>query len=334
MKRPPRSCRQPRATQRMSSAAQRAGSRSRRIAQAACGVGLLLGLLAGCAGEPHGQAQNEMQWARAALERNPSLEVMTSDPDEQAFTIRWRNSGELELIRLSELAAAPIAQIDAAVPARAAQPEHTAAHAANASGQADLAAAQPTPAAAGSAPAQTSGDPLPTPTLAGSAQTASTDTAVTLPMADAQAAPPAYTIERSDGQVRVSGPGVSIVSSATPDAMTQASAPGQRFSDPIVCEGRRMLHFDRRDVHVDGTAITARGGCELHITNSRISATDIAVVVEDATVHITNSSVTGRTASFSAGDEARMYLRSSTFEGLPRRTAKAVVQDQGGNTWR
>lgn len=297
----------------MSSAAQRAGSRSRRIAQAACGVGLLLGLLAGCAGEPHGQAQNEMQWARAALERNPSLEVMTSDPDEQAFTIRWRNSGELELIRLSELAAAPIAQIDAAVPARA---------------------AQPTPAAAGSAPAQTSGDPLPTPTLAGSAQTASTDTAVTLPMADAQAAPPAYTIERSDGQVRVSGPGVSIVSSATPDAMTQASAPGQRFSDPIVCEGRRMLHFDRRDVHVDGTAITARGGCELHITNSRISATDIAVVVEDATVHITNSSVTGRTASFSAGDEARMYLRSSTFEGLPRRTAKAVVQDQGGNTWR
>jgi hypothetical protein len=108
----------------------------------------------------------------------------------------------------------------------------------------------------------------------------------------------------------------------------------QRTVDPMICEGHRMLHFDSRSIYVDGDAIIARGGCELYITNSRIVAAGTGVVVLDAVVHISNSTIEGSTASFDAGDNARMYLRASTFQGLPRRGERAVVQDQGGNQWR
>ena len=143
---------------------------------------------------------------------------------------------------------------------------------------------------------------------------------------------PIYTIDRSDGQTRVTGPGVSIVSSGIASATT-AGNEGQRSVDPMICEGHRMLHFDSRSIYVDGDAIVARGGCELYITNSRIVAAGTGIVVRDAIVHISNSTIEGNTASFDASDEAKMYLRASTFQGLPRRGEKAVVQDQGGNQW-
>ena len=145
---------------------------------------------------------------------------------------------------------------------------------------------------------------------------------------------PHYTIERTDGQVKVSGPGVSIVSSGTATVTASEGAAGQRSMEPIICEGRRMLHFDNRNIYVDGDAIIARGGCELYITNSRVAASGTGVVIVDATVHIANSTIEGSLASFDARDGAKVYVRSSTLQGLPRRAEKAVVQDQGGNQWR
>ena len=80
-------------------------------------------------------------------------------------------------------------------------------------------------------------------------------------------------------------------------------SPRQRTVDPIICEGRRMMHFDDRDIYVTGDAITVRGGCELFITNSRIVATGTGVVVRDGIAHIDNSYVEGTGASFDAAAE-------------------------------
>ena len=94
-----------------------------------------------------------------------------------------------------------------------------------------------------------------------------------------------------------------------------------------------MVHLDGRNIYVDGNAITARGGCELYITNSHIIASGTGIVVQDAVVHISNSRIEGADGSFDAADRARLFVRSSTFQGVPKRTQLAMVTDQGGNRW-
>jgi hypothetical protein len=150
---------------------------------------------------------------------------------------------------------------------------------------------------------------------------------------DATANSKNYTIDRSGGQLRVTGPGISVVSSGPNSASTDETA-RNRASDPIICEGKRMMQFDSRDISVEGDAITVRGGCELFITNSHIVATGTGVVVNDGIVHISNSYVEGAQGSFDAGDRAKVIVRGSTFQGLSKRDALAMVQDQGGNRWR
>ncbi len=95
-----------------------------------------------------------------------------------------------------------------------------------------------------------------------------------------------------------------------------------------------MLHFDNRNIYVDGNAITVRGGCELYLTNSNIVASGIGIVVQDGVVHISNSHVEGVSGSFEATSQAKVFVRGSTFQGLSRRDQLATVQDQGGNQWR
>ena len=92
------------------------------------------------------------------------------------------------------------------------------------------------------------------------------------------------------------------------------------------------MQLDNRDIYVDGDAITVRGGCELFLTNSHIVASGTGIIVQDATVHISNSTVEGGNASFQADDRAKMYVRGSTFAGVPRRAELAMVQDQGGKS--
>jgi hypothetical protein len=149
----------------------------------------------------------------------------------------------------------------------------------------------------------------------------------------AQASEANYTIDRSGGQLRVSGPGVSIVSSGTGAKAASRRTASTRTVDPIICEGKRLLKLDDRNIYVDGDAIIARGGCELYITNSRIIASGTGLIVEDAIVHVANSHIEG-VSSFHATDQAKMFVRTSTFQGVPRRAEFASVLDQGGNQWR
>jgi hypothetical protein len=229
----------------------------------------------------------EMNWARVALERNPSLEVLAADPVAGVFTVRERGSGTVRTVKLADLAAAPVemlAQAREEAGEEAAVTEAPAAPEANAGEAADESAI-------------------------------------------------GYTVERSGGQVRVSGPGVSIVSAGGPAASATAADAGPHTVDPIIREGDRVMQLNDRSVVVTGDAVTARNGCQLHITNSRISATGTGVVIRDATVHITNSTIEGGVASFDAGAGAKVFLQGATMKGTTRRDERAEVREQGNNQW-
>jgi hypothetical protein len=251
------------------------------------------------------EQQGEMEWASAALGRNPQLELIATDRAAQMFTVRNKQTGEVSAVKLKDLAAAPLAQLST-------QPS-TPLPTASESLQPELAAA-PT-RQADQAQGGTSADASATPSIS---QNVGAE---------------GYKIERSEGQVRVTGPGVSIVTSGS-GSESNLQATAQNTVEPIICEGQRMVHFDNREIFVEGNAITVRGGCELHITNSRIVATGTGIVVQDGIVHVSNSHIEGQDGSFDADSRAKVFVRASTFRGLPRRSELALVQDQGGNRWR
>ncbi|MGH8148710.1 MAG: hypothetical protein ACRETB_01855 [Steroidobacteraceae bacterium] len=146
------------------------------------------------------------------------------------------------------------------------------------------------------------------------------------------------------GRVLLSGPGYRIAAAgpaAAGSAPTESSAAGgaeltsslplERRSQPIVCQGTRLLHIDSRNLEFAGDAVRAENGCEVHITNSRIVAKGFGVLASAASVHIDNSSIEGAEGSVSASDGAQVYARSSTFKGLIRRLGTATFHDMGGN---
>lgn len=261
------------------------------------------------------QGITEIAWARMALERNPHLEVIATDIQAGVFTVRDRRTGQMQAVKLSEIAAAPVSQLTAqsARPAAEAEPFAPETSAAEASGY-DTKAAPPAPgrSPAGAQPARP-------------AQAASS----VMPEESKD-----YTIERAGGQVKVSGPGISIVSSGGATTTEPAAEAGMRKGEPIICEGPRMIHLDNRKIYVDGDGVTARAGCELYLTNSRIVASGTGVVVQDAVVHIANSYVEGASGSFEAAIGSKLFVRDSIFNGLSRRDSFAEVQDQGGNEWK
>jgi hypothetical protein len=111
------------------------------------------------------------------------------------------------------------------------------------------------------------------------------------------------------------------------------SAAMERRHEPIVCQGSRLLHIDNRNLVFDGNALSAEDGCELHITNSHISAGGIGVLARAANVHIDNSLIEGDQGSIDASQGAQVYAGSSRFRGLSRRLDTAAFHDLGGNVW-
>jgi len=281
-----------------------------RVTVFAC-VGLLL--LAACGRE----GQNEMSWARAALERNKALEVVAADQQTRTFTVRLRESGELRTVRADEVVASLAGAPPASVAAAARQNQHP--------GAAEAAAAEPAVAQAE--------------TASGGETVAPAPAAVTRP-------DPVLTSESSTdltkvapGRVLESGPGYSIAAAqaATPGAArmreSASSAPLERRHEPIVCQGARMLRIDNRNLVFDGDAVSAMEGCEIYITNSHISASGVGVAARAASVHIDNSQIEGEQASIDLSQGAQVYAASSRFKGLSRRLDTATVHDLGGNIW-
>jgi hypothetical protein len=273
----------------------------------------LLLFLAACAK----QENAEVQWARAALQRNPNFELIATDEHNGTFTLRDKQTGEVHAVSLNDIGAAPVSALVATqLPAPAPTPSVP---------------TQESSPAPNQEPAMAAHEPQREPVVQEEPVPPASQTAATTTPSGESSKP--YTIERTGGQLKISGPGISVVSAGKgTNAAQEAQSP--QSGDPIICEGPRMLHFDGRNINVNGDAITVRGGCELYITNSNIVASGTGVVVHDGTVHITNSYIEGASGSFEADSQAKVFVRGSTFQGLSRRDQLATIQDQGGNRWR
>jgi hypothetical protein len=279
--------------------------RYRALQLAACFT--LVGLTA-CAQE----GQDEMSWARAALARNDRIEVVDADQQSRTFTVRVKDTGELRMLRADQLIAGPA--LAASAP---------------------LAAA---PAAGATAPVPTAPVSADNGPVASAGEAAVPQDANAQPAVRAPAGRPADT---TGGRVLKEGPGYTIkaASTAAPAAggrvreSAVTSAAVERRHEPIVCQGSRLLHIDNRNLEFEGDAVSAQDGCEIHITNSHISATGVGITARHANVHIDNSLIEGDTASIDASEGAQVYAASSRFRGLSRRLDSAAFHDLGGNVW-
>jgi hypothetical protein len=271
-------------------------------------------LLAGCARE----SQDEMSWARAALERNKSLEIVASDPQSRTFTVRVKGSGALRMVHADEVIAAPAG--GSAEPAVV--PESQAADARPVPG------GEQEPVAQAEAEAAGAGEP------ASPAEAAPTHSE---PLLTSESSAGLASV--APGRVLEAGPGYTITAAQSgapaPQRMRDSAgaAPLERRHEPIVCQGSRLLHIDNRNMMFDGDAVSALDGCEIYITNSHISASGVGVAARAANVHIDNSQIEGDQASIEASGGAHVYIATSHFKGLSRRLDTATVHDLGGNVW-
>jgi hypothetical protein len=300
-----------------------ASRKARALLAAAC-VGSLA--LAACGK----QGQDEMSWARAALERNAALELVASDPQARTFTVRMKDSGSLSVLRLDQIVAGPGPGTGATGAAMGAAPASAVAGA--------VTAPAATAVSTADSQASTPGEPASRGDLAAPPYRSSGEAAqAPAPQVFASKANPAHP---SPGQVLEKGPGYTIEAASAPAAAAVSAgregAAGASFElrhEPIVCQGARLLHIDNQNLQFEGDGLSAENGCEIHITNSRIRATGFGVSARAANVHIDNSLIEGDAGSIDASDGAQIYAASSRFRGLSRQLDTAAVHDLGGNVW-
>jgi hypothetical protein len=314
-----------------------------------------------------GGSSDEMSWARAALERNDRIEVVAIDPATNSFTVRIKETGDLRMVRVDQVVAgppgAPVSSAGTPAGPAATSPGSATQSAMTDSSQAADGANSTASAGQAAAAGQTAAAPAHD-TTQGAASAPSTPPAGSQSMMrqpNAMASAP-HTGFQSDpapaaevpspnsdvasvtpgGRVLESGPGYAIkaASKTTPatarverERSSTTSAAVERRHDPIVCQGDRFLQIDNRNLEFDGDAVSAEDGCEIHITNSHISAKGVGVFARSANVHIDNSQIEGDTASIDASDGAQVYVSSSRFKGISRRVDASAFHDLGGNVW-
>ena len=255
----------------------------------------------------------EIDWARAALARNPQLEVVSSDATAGTFTVREVSNGTLHTLRLGDLVAGP-------PPSK-------------------VAAAEP-PIVSGNAPVSaetpaTPGEPAASQTTQTVAETHS-DGGV--PLAEG----PGYRISRGTPHTpppSMEGPGYRISrdepGAEIPGARSAEAAAGnvEKRSDPIICQGERLMRIDGESIESTGDAVIAENGCDLYISNANIHAGGVGIIARQARVHIVNSTIGGSHGSYEASQGAEIYVASSTFAGIGRRFDTAQMTDLGGNQY-
>jgi hypothetical protein len=302
-------------------------------------AGIALLGMASCGKLVPGGGDDQMSWAKAALERNGRLEVVATDPQTNTFTVRVKDTGELRMIKADQVVAEPAGLS----PPPGAAPTQTSA-----------------PPAPGQAAPDTSGVNAPTATASNSPAEQSTmarpagDNASNAPRTGLKPEPaPAAEVPNPNsdvasvtpgGRTLESGPGYAIKvasKAATPSVPRAAarersattSAGVERRHEPIICQGDRLLQIDNRNLEFDGDAVSAQDGCEIHITNSHITAKGVGISARAANVHIDNSQIEGDSASIDASDGAQVYASSSRFKGMSRRLDHSSFHDLGGNVW-
>ena len=272
----------------------------------------------------------EIDWAKAALARNPDFEIVATDESAGVFTVRDTVTGTMRTLKLQDLVAAPLppkaAPGDVARPGAPApatptveSPEVSDDSHEAAPGDPALAAAQTTGEYEEQVLAQNS---------AGS------------PLAEG----PGYSIARGTGSkpeaaaATLEGPGYRIErQAAAPSraANTPAAQPVQleRRTDPIICQGNRLMRIDGETIEFSGDAVIAEQGCDLYISNARISAGGVGIIARQARVHIFNSTIGGTRGSYEASAGGEIYVARSTFNGVGRRYDGGQMTDLGGNSY-
>jgi hypothetical protein len=318
-----------------------------------------------------GGSSDEMSWARTALERNDRIEVVAVDPATSTFTVRIKETGDLRMVRADQIIAGPPGApvSSAGTPAGpAATPPGSATQAAtsdssqaaasgaseppSAGGANSMASAGQSAAASGQDAAQGAASASNPPPAASQSMMRQSNAMASAPRTGFQSEPaPASEVPNPNsdvtsitpgGRVLESGPGYAIKTASKSTPMTArverersstTSSAVERRHDPIICQGDRLLQIDNRNLEFDGDAVTAEDGCEIHITNSHISAKGVGVFARAANVHIDNSQIEGDSASIDASEGAQVYASSSTFKGISRRVDKSSFHDLGGNVW-
>jgi hypothetical protein len=273
-------------------------------------------------------APREIDWAKAALARNPAYEIVATDESSGVFTVRDTVTGTVQTLRLDELVAAP------ATARVAAKPAETQAMAATPQADAE--------------PVESPDVPDDTAAPAGIEQTTETVQVTHATPGQPLAEGPGYSIAKAQASAKSSapatleGPGYSISRDAerpagNGEAARAPQAPAsnvERRTDPIICQGNRLMHIDGDTLEFTGDAVIAEKGCDLYISNARISAGGVGIIVRQARVHIVNSTIGGTRGSYEASDGAEIYVARSTFSGIGRRFDSASMNDLGGNSYK
>ena len=137
---------------------------------------------------------------------------------------------------------------------------------------------------------------------------------------------PGYSITRQDPKAR------EIARDSTPVAAAAATNV-ERRSDPIICQGDRLMRIDGETLEFTGDALIAEKGCDLFLSNVHIRAGGVGIIARQARVHIVNSTIGGTRGSYEASEGAEIYVARSTFAGIGRRFDTATMNDLGGNDY-
>jgi len=278
-------------------------------------------LLTGCS---KGERVREIDWAKAALARNPTYEILATDETRGVFTVRDTDGGGVHTLHLEDLVAAPKSAVvpPAAAPAKSAATP-------------DAAPETPVENAQPETPAEPMVANQPAPAQAAAAGGGA-------PLAEG----PGYSISRGDGKeptatASLEGPGYSITRHEPEKREAGESAESvaansnvERRTDPIVCQGDRLMRIDGETIEFTGDAVIAEKGCDLFISNAHIRAGGIGIIARQARVHIVNSTIGGSRASYEASEGAEIYVARSTFSGVGRRFDSATMNDLGGNEYK
>jgi hypothetical protein len=270
--------------------------------------------LAACAKQ---ESAREIDWAKSALARNPAFEIVATDESAGVFTVKDTRTGETRTLKLNELIAAPLPAREITPPAPAPESEPPTPE-------------QPVEAEDPALVENQTTEPRP-----------ETVTAVNPGTGSAVAAGPGYSItrgqaEKAEPATALEGPGYKI-EAATETAATESetrTANMEKRTDPIICQGNRLMRIDGETIEFTGDAIVAERGCDLYISNARIRAGGVGIIArQQARVHIVNSTIGGTRGSYEASDGAEIYVARSTFTGVGRRFGGGSMTDLGGNSY-
>ena len=249
-----------------------------------------LASLVACGKQEHAR---EIDWAKAALARNPAFEIVATDETTGVFTVRDTVTGKVRTMRLEELIATPLPA--RGLPGRCAtgarpSPSRPTRRPSPPCWRTKLLKRNPSRPRMPNAPAQARRSPKVRATAS-------------------RAAPRKIRPRQRRSKARATASRAQDPNHARPRPRRRATASNvERRSDPIICQGDRLMRIDGETLEFTGDALIAEKGCDLYITNAHISAGGVGIIARQARVHIVNSTIGGTRGSYEASEGAEIYV--------------------------